>query len=144
MAIASPRVRRSSMGQRATETASRAAGAGAGALVSGKVVIVTGGGTGIGEAIAKVLAKNGAKVVVNGLPGDPASEVAEEISQQGGVAISFTGDVGTLEGAEGLVRAAVSKYGRLDAVVANAGLYPEQHELQDFPLERFDELLHTN
>jgi NAD(P)-dependent dehydrogenase (short-subunit alcohol dehydrogenase family) len=113
-------------------------------LLEGKVALVTGGGTGIGEAISKLFAQHGARVVVNGLPGDPIDEVAREITDAGGTAIAATGDVGTLEGAQIGVRTAIERFAKLDVVVANAGLLPELAEVPDFSLERFDELLHTN
>ena len=108
------------------------------------VVIVTGGGAGIGEAICKVFARHGARVVVNGLAGDPIEDVAREIRRAGGIAIAHTGDVGTQLGAEDVVQIALDEFGRIDVVIANAGLFPEQMELQDFPVERFEELLHSN
>jgi len=113
-------------------------------LLNDKVAVVTGAGAGIGEAIAKVFARHGASVVVNGLPGDPVEDVVREIVADGGVAIAHIGDVGTIAGAEGSVKAAVDAFGRLDVLVANAGLFPEQEELPEFPIERFDELIHTN
>jgi NAD(P)-dependent dehydrogenase (short-subunit alcohol dehydrogenase family) len=113
-------------------------------LLTDKVAIVTGGAAGIGEAISKVFAAHGAQVVVNGLPGDPVDDVVGEIAGQGGVAIGHLGDVATPSGARSCVQTAVSTFGRLDTLVANAGLFPEQMEVQDFPLDRFDELLHSN
>ncbi len=113
-------------------------------LLTGKTAVVTGGAAGIGEAICKVFAAHGANVVVNGLPGDPVDEVAREIVEAGGVAIGHVADVGTEEGAHSCVAEARSRFGRLDVLVANAGLFPEQTEVQDFPLERFEELVHSN
>lgn len=113
-------------------------------LLFGKVAIVTGGGAGIGEAICKVFARHGASVVVNGLPGDPVEDVAREIREAGGVAIAHTGDVATQMGAADVVQIALDEFGEIDVLVANAGLFPEQMELQDFPIERFEELLHSN
>jgi len=115
-----------------------------GRLVADKVAIVTGGAAGIGEAISKVFAAQGASVVVNGLPGDPVEDVVGEIAAAGGVAIGHVGDVATPAGAKACVDAAVTTFGRLDVLVANAGVFPEQMEVQDFPLERFEELLHSN
>ncbi|WP_219898664.1 SDR family NAD(P)-dependent oxidoreductase [Phormidesmis priestleyi] len=66
-----------------------------------KVVIVTGAGTGIGEAIAHKFAKEGAKVIVNGLPSDPIEEVANAIRQSGGTAIAYAGDVTQEASAQG-------------------------------------------
>ena len=113
-------------------------------MLSDKVVIVTGGATGIGEAICKVFARHGARVVVNGLPGDPVDEVVNEIGQAGGIATSCVADCGTGEGANGCIQTALAAYGRLDVLVCNAALFPEEAELQDFPLERYEELMHSN
>jgi NAD(P)-dependent dehydrogenase (short-subunit alcohol dehydrogenase family) len=115
-----------------------------GALLAGKSAIVTGGAAGIGEAISKVFAMHGASVVVNGLPGDPIEEVITEIRDSGGVAVACTADVGTVEGAEACVRTAVNAFGKLDVLVANAGIFPENKEVHEFPIERFDELIHSN
>ena len=61
--------------------------------LEGKVAIVTGAGTGIGEAIAHKFAKEGAKVVVNGLPDDPMQDVVEALNEYGGEAIAYGGDI---------------------------------------------------
>jgi NAD(P)-dependent dehydrogenase (short-subunit alcohol dehydrogenase family) len=114
------------------------------ALLKGKVALVTGGSTGIGEAICKLFARQGAKVVVNGLPGDPVEQVVDEIHRAGGTAIGCVGDAGTLEGSNACVKAANEAFGKLDVLVANAGLFPEQEEVDQFSLERFEELVHTN
>jgi NAD(P)-dependent dehydrogenase (short-subunit alcohol dehydrogenase family) len=113
-------------------------------LVQGKVIIVTGGSTGIGEAISKLCARHGAQVVVNGLPGDPVADVVREIREAGGQATESVGDIGSIAGAEACIAAAVASYGRIDGIVANAGVFPEQVSLEDFPLERFEEVMHTN
>jgi len=66
-----------------------------------KVAIVTGGGTGIGEAICKKFAREGAKVVVNGLPGDPIEDVARAITSDGDEAIACEGGITPVKGAIG-------------------------------------------
>jgi NAD(P)-dependent dehydrogenase (short-subunit alcohol dehydrogenase family) len=109
-----------------------------------KVAIVTGGAAGIGEAISKVFARHGASVVVNGLAGDPVDEVVEEIKRDGGRAYPFIGDIADARVAEQCVQVAVTAYGKLNILAANAGILPEQTEVQDFPLKRHEELLHSN
>jgi len=109
-----------------------------------KVVIVTGGATGIGEAICKVFAAYGASVVVNGLPGDPVEQVVEEIIGTGGKAIACVTDCASAEGANGCVQMALHDYGRLDVLVCNAGLFPEEAEVDESSIENFEDLLHTN
>jgi NAD(P)-dependent dehydrogenase (short-subunit alcohol dehydrogenase family) len=101
------------------------------AICEGRVVIVTGAGRGIGREHALELARQGARVVVNDLGGStagegrdvgPAAEVVAEIQRQGGEAIADAADVSDWEQAARLVKAAVDAFGRLDALVNNAGI----------------------
>ncbi|QFG24652.1 SDR family NAD(P)-dependent oxidoreductase [Actinomadura sp. WMMB 499] len=95
-----------------------------------RVVIVTGAGNGIGRAHAFMLAEHGARVVVNDLGGTvagagssgAAEEVAREIRGLGGTAVASTDSVATAEGGAALVRRAVDEFGRVDAVIHNAGI----------------------
>lgn len=112
--------------------------------LEGKVAIITGAGTGIGEAIAHKFAKEGAKVVVNGLPDDPVQEVAEAINQYGGEAIAYPGDVSDPAHAQTCVQTAIDKYGRLDVLVNNAGVFLATAETQDYPIDAFDETIRMN
>ncbi|MGK8507124.1 SDR family NAD(P)-dependent oxidoreductase [Nocardia asiatica] len=99
---------------------------------SDRVVIVTGAGRGIGRANALLLASRGAAVVVgdlgaridgSGVDGDdPAANVVAEITAAGGKAVACNADVSTEQGARALVDAAVSSFGKLSAVVNNAGI----------------------
>src|SRR5882762_98083 len=100
-------------------------------FVSGKVAIVTGGGRGIGRAIATLMAKEGASVVVvdigaalDGSGGDhgPAQEVVSEIKQAGGQAIASTLSITEPQNAEAIVKSAIDTFGRVDIVVNNAGI----------------------
>jgi NAD(P)-dependent dehydrogenase (short-subunit alcohol dehydrogenase family) len=91
----------------------------------GKVAIVTGAGSGLGEAVAKRLGRDGAKVVVADRSRESAERVAEEISGADGEATPFVADVSVPEGTEQLVEFAVSTYGRLDLAVNNAGITPK-------------------
>src|SRR4051812_22125621 len=82
-----------------------------------KVAIITGGGTGIGEAICHRFAHEGASVLVNGLPGDPVEDVAAAVRTAGGKAIAFAGDVSEEAGAHACVHEAIRRFGRLDVLV---------------------------
>ena len=92
--------------------------------LTGKVAIVTGASKGIGAAIAKALAAEGASVVVNYASSKAGAEsVVAAITQAGGKALAAGGDVSKAAGAQGLVDAAVKAYGRVDILVNNAGVY---------------------
>jgi NAD(P)-dependent dehydrogenase (short-subunit alcohol dehydrogenase family) len=90
--------------------------------LSGKVAVVTGSGRGLGLAYAKALAAAGAAVVVNDVDAEAATSAAKEITDAGGEAVAVAAAVGTAESAQELVGAAVSSFGRLDAMVTNAGV----------------------
>lgn len=101
-----------------------------GAMVEGKVVVVTGAGGGIGRDIALAYARSGAKVVVNdigvSLSGEggtdgPAHAVVEEIIAAGGTAVPNTDSVAGYESANQIVQTAIDHFGRIDIVVNNAG-----------------------
>ena len=87
-----------------------------------KVAIVTGGGSGIGEAVARVFAQAGAAVVVADLPGSPGTAVAEAIRAAGGKARFVPTDVSSREQADALVAAAVAEFGSADILVNAAGI----------------------
>jgi NAD(P)-dependent dehydrogenase (short-subunit alcohol dehydrogenase family) len=88
----------------------------------GKVAIVTGGGSGLGEAIGKALAAKGARVVVSDIRRDAAERVAAEIAKAGGTASAFLQDTAKPEDCEAVVRYAVQTYGALHYAVNNAGI----------------------
>jgi NAD(P)-dependent dehydrogenase (short-subunit alcohol dehydrogenase family) len=102
------------------------------ATMKGKVVLVTGAGRGVGRGIAFEMAAAGAAVVVNDLggslkgdvePGDaPAEQVVQEIARAGGLAIADRNSVASYDGAIAMVRTAIDNFGRIDAVVNNAGI----------------------
>lgn len=109
-----------------------------------KVAIVTGAGTGIGEALAHKFAKEGAKVFVNGFPSDPIEDVAHAIRQSGGTAIAYPGDVTQEATAKGCVQAAVDAYGQLDILINNAGVYLTNAEVDQYPIEDFHKTVTAN
>src|SRR5690625_3273878 len=90
--------------------------------LTGKVVIVTGSGRGLGRAYALWLAQRGASIVVNDVDEQGAQETTEEILAGGGAAASSVAPVGSTEAAQQLVSTAVSEFGRLDALISNAGV----------------------
>src|SRR6516165_5168744 len=90
--------------------------------IGGKAAIVTGAGSGLGRAESLALARAGALLVLNDLPGDAVRETAEEIRAAGGQAVTCEGDIGEWETGERLVSAALRAYGRLDILVNNAGV----------------------
>jgi len=101
------------------------------ARLDGRVAIVTGAGRGIGRSVARLLASEGASVVVNDLGGDvdgsgastgPAHDVVAEIAEAGGKAIANGADISDHVAAEQLVESAIEQFGRLDVLVNVAGI----------------------
>jgi NAD(P)-dependent dehydrogenase (short-subunit alcohol dehydrogenase family) len=99
--------------------------------LEGKVAIVTGGGGGIGRGVCRLLAEEGASVVVNDVGGavdgtgtsnGPADELVSDIKENGGIAISNYDTIATMEGAGKLVQAAIDNFGRVDILMHVAGI----------------------
>src|SRR2546429_9349113 len=86
-----------------------------------KIAIVTGGGTGIGEAIAKVFAREGAKVAITGRRKDELERVVREIKRKGGQALAIRGSVTNEQDVQEAVAATVRTVGRLGILVKHAG-----------------------
>lgn len=104
-------------------------------LFSGKVALVTGAGSGIGEATAKLYAAHGAKVIVSDLNEKGGNATVEAIRKNGGDAQFVKCDVGKPVECEQLVNAAIKAYGRLDIACNNAGIGGEQHLIADMSVE---------
>ena len=94
------------------------------ANVQGKVVVITGASSGIGESAARLLAGNGAKVVLGARRKDRIDAVVANITAKGGSALGFQTDVTKRSEVEGLVHGAVDEHGRIDVIVNDAGIMP--------------------
>ncbi|MFJ3303883.1 SDR family NAD(P)-dependent oxidoreductase [Streptomyces sp. NPDC086549] len=103
-----------------------------------RVVIVTGGGTGIGEATARLLREGGHHVVVSGRRSEPLRRLEAETG-----ALAYPSDVGDPEAADGLVRTALAAHGRLDGLVLNAAI-GRGGAVGDLSLGDWDEVMRTN
>ncbi|MEZ4666299.1 MAG: SDR family oxidoreductase [Anaerolineae bacterium] len=108
-----------------------------------KVVIVTGGGTGIGRGAAKRFAKEGAEVVISGRRPEPLDSVASEIKAAGGKAWSHSCDVRDIDQIQALVDVVITRCGRIDVLVNNAGVPGEGAFLEVTP-DYYDHVLGTN
>jgi NAD(P)-dependent dehydrogenase (short-subunit alcohol dehydrogenase family) len=108
---------------------------------NGKVAIVTGAGSGIGEAIAQELSARGAKVVVADVEQTAADRVATALNHNGGSAISVHVDVVDAASVERMVEAAVSTFGALHLAVNNAGIGGPQANIADYPLDGWHKVI---
>ena len=98
--------------------------------IEGKVVVITGASSGLGEATARMLSAHGATVVLGARRVDRVEALAAELTAAGGRALALQTDVTRAAEVQRLVDAAVEKFGRIDVIVNNAGLMPSS------PLER--------
>jgi NAD(P)-dependent dehydrogenase (short-subunit alcohol dehydrogenase family) len=109
-----------------------------------KVALITGGGSGIGEAIALKLGAQGASVLVNDLKIEVAQKVADQITATGGKAIAIAGNVGVPADVKALVDGAVKEYGALHLAVNNAGIGGPLGPISDVDIEGYKNLMDVN
>ena len=111
-----------------------------------KVALITGGGSGIGAATARMMASEGAKVAVAGIPDDGVLSVASEISAKGQTAIGIPTDVSEPGQVESAIEKTANQFGQLDILVPNAGiqLHDRDVHLHELPEEVWDETHNVN
>ncbi len=112
--------------------------------LKGKVAIVTGAGTGIGEAIAHKFSREGARVFLAGLPSDPVQDVAAAVTTNGGDAEAFLGDLSEEDQARKCVEAAARRFGHINVLVNNAGIFIANAETDAYRVEDFDRTIRAN
>lgn len=111
--------------------------------IAGRSVIVTGGSKGIGKGIARVFARNGAKVLVVSRNLAEAESCAEELAAAGGTAKGFAADVTKMEDMQLMADAAATAFGGIDVLCANAGIFP-QGSIEELSPEDWDTVLDAN
>jgi NADP-dependent 3-hydroxy acid dehydrogenase YdfG len=111
--------------------------------INDKVVVITGGSSGIGEAIALLLAEKGAKVVLGARRLEQLQKVAKRITHEGGEAIFQVSDVKQLKDLENLVSKAVGTFGRLDVLINNAGI-SRLSRFDDLQVKDWEEMIDVN
>lgn len=113
-------------------------------MLSDKVIIVTGAGSGIGEAAARYFADEGACIVAAGRTLASVERVTSDILSQGGQAIACQADVAVSEDCRAMVARAIETYGRLNGAFNNAGIDGPLMPAADYPEEAFDQVIATN
>lgn len=111
--------------------------------IEGKVVLITGGSTGIGAEVARLLAARGAKVAVAARRADKLEAVVAQITADGGTARAYTLDVTDKHQVEAVVAAAVADFGKLDVLINNAGLMPIR-PMSEVNTDEWDAMIDVN
>lgn len=114
--------------------------------LSGRVVIITGGGQGIGRAFSHSFAEAGAIPVIADINGESARSVADEIAAEKRDALAITTDVGDADSVHGMVQAVLSAFGRIDVLINNAAIFTtlEMRPFDQIPLEEWEHVLRVN
>jgi NADP-dependent 3-hydroxy acid dehydrogenase YdfG len=111
--------------------------------IDGKVVVITGASSGLGEATARLLSAQGAAVVLGARRVDRIQALANELTASGGKALAVETDVTQRDQVQRLVDAAVETYGRIDVIINNAGLMP-QSMLERLKVDEWDRMIDVN
>ncbi len=99
-------------------------------LLDRKVAVITGAGTGLGRAYARLLAREGASIVVNDYAAEPADAVVREICAAGGKAVAAVADVGDISSGGTILKAALEAFGQVDILINNAGILRDKSLLK--------------
>ncbi|MCW3106912.1 MAG: putative short-chain dehydrogenase/reductase precursor [Segetibacter sp.] len=111
--------------------------------IEGKVIVITGASSGLGEAAARHLSEQGATVVLGARRVDRIQSLADELNNNGGKALAIATDVTKHEQVKALVDAAVQTYGRIDVIINNAGLMP-QSPLDRYKIDEWNQMIDVN
>lgn len=111
--------------------------------VNGKVIVVTGGGQGLGAAICKTLAEDGATVIATDIKAENLTKIEEEIKSTGGHAESFQMNVSDVDSVTKTIDAIIDKFGRIDAVINNAGI-DYTLALDEISNDQFQQVINVN
>ena len=111
--------------------------------VENKVIVITGASSGIGEATAKLLAKNSAKVVLGARRTEKLEKIVEDIRKQGGTAEFKAVDVANREEMKAFIHFAKDKFGRVDVIYNNAGVMPLS-PMNALKVEEWDNMINVN
>lgn len=111
--------------------------------IKGRSVLITGASKGIGKGITRVFAAQGAKILITARNLKVATNVAEEITKSGGIASACSADIGNWEDAQKMASTAAKRYGGIDILCANAGIFPAA-KLEEMTPEEWDTVLDTN
>src|SRR6266853_5358389 len=111
--------------------------------ITDKVVVITGASIGVGEATARLLAGNGAKVVLGARRKDRIDALVKDITTKGGTALGFQADVTKRCEVEALVQGAIHEYGRIDVIVNDAGIMPIA-PMAALKVEEWDRMIDVN
>jgi NADP-dependent 3-hydroxy acid dehydrogenase YdfG len=111
--------------------------------IAGKVIVITGASSGLGEATARHLAAQGASVALGARRAERINALSKEINDAGGKSLAMVTDVTKPDDVKNLVDAAVKQFGRVDVMLNNAGVMP-QSPLERLKIEEWDRLIDVN